>query len=112
MVSSEDVMTKNTIITLEQQNKEVIPVFKIIDMDHSQSGDIDVLAEKISFFDVKELYDRAYDVINSGRQDYKAKEMMAEAIKMDMAYRCQLARKSKYKKYSRLDDFRVITTHN
>ena len=63
----------------------------------------------LSFFDIKELYDRAYEALNAGRTDYKAKEMMALAIKMDMAYRCQLARKSSYKKCSQLEDFRITS---
>jgi hypothetical protein len=63
----------------------------------------------LSFFDIKGLYDRAYEALNAGRTDYKAKEMMAEAIKMDMMYRCQIARKNTYNKCSRLEDFRITS---
>lgn len=49
---------------------------------------------EISLFDVKELYDRAY----SKDSDSDAfKTIMSEAVKMDMAYRRQLAENKAYK---------------
>ena len=84
--------------TSNKQGQEQVPVFKITDVRQDPSKYVHPSQEVISFFDIKELYDLAYAAKEKGRDDYKAKEMMAEAIKMDMAYRCQLARHSKYKK--------------
>ena len=91
-----------------------VPVFAIkdISLEREDNSDADVQSDtaQVSFFDIKEMYDIAYNAINEGRSDYKAKEMMAQAIKMDMAYRCQLARQSKYKKQSQMNDFRIISS--
>lgn len=93
-------------ITINNANKNYIPVL------NTEATEQDITAPQtaeLSFFDIKEMYDRAYTAIEAGRDDYKAKEIMAEAIKMDMAYRCQLARKSTYKKQSRLNDFKITS---
>ena len=93
-------------ITKNNTNENYIPVF------NTEQTDQDVTAPqtaKLSYFEIKEAYDRAYDAIEAGRDDYKAKEIMAEAIKMDMTYRCQLARQSSYKKQSKLNDFKITS---
>lgn len=91
-----------------------VPVFDIVKMSPTsyQATDTEGKAQEdaLSFFDVKEIYDRAYAALEDGRDDFKAKEMMAEAIKMDMRYRCQLSRQSRYKKPSQMNDFKIITT--
>jgi len=75
----------------------------------------DKQADKISFLEVKELYDNAYKAMEapntqySARAAHKAKEMMSEAIKQDMYYRIQLARASRYQKYSKLNDFKILS---
>ncbi len=84
-------------------------MFKIKDMDIEHQEAIQPDHALLSFLDIKELYDRAYAAVEEGREDYKAKEMMAEAIKYDMAYRCQLARRSNYKQKSQINDFRIIS---
>lgn len=91
------------------QEQMQVPVFTIRDIDSDHLGTLAPSQDQISFFDIKELYDRAYAAKDEGRNDYKAKEMMAEAIKMDMAYRCQLARQSKYAKHSQMHDFKIIS---
>jgi len=102
------VMTTNKALTAQDSyfSPSVPPVFvpapEEVTQPQAQSN-----AAEISVFDVKELYDRAYDALNAGRDDYKAKEMMAQAIKMDMAYRCQLARKNTYQTRSQMHDFTI-----
>lgn len=91
---------------MSHENKSYIPVLNI------EEAEQDITAPQtaeLSFFEIKEIYDRAYAALEAGRDDYKAREIMAEAIKMDMAYRCQLARKSSYKKQSKLNDFKITS---
>ena len=66
--------------------------------------------ETISFFDVKELYEQAYEALQINGECYKAKEVMAKAVKLDMLYRVQLARASRYQKHSKLHDFSITST--
>ena len=99
------VMTKNK----ATQQGESFPSSSPSVFSPTSENPTDTQAAEISFFDVKALYECAYEAVNAGREDYKAKEMMAQAIKMDMAYRCQLSRKSCYKKPSRLNDFRITS---
>jgi hypothetical protein len=100
--------TKNTRTSNKHRQKQS-PIFKMNDTQQEKIGDFSPSQDPLSFFDIKELYDRAYAAVNEGRDDYKAKEMMAEAIKMDMTYRCQLERHSKYNKQSKINDFRVMS---
>lgn len=100
--------TQTGIIIEKQDTAQNIPMFKIKDMEIERQEIIQPDQAKLSFLDIKELYDRAYMAIAEGREDYKAKEMMAEAIKLDMAYRCQLARRANYKQQSKMSDFRII----
>jgi len=108
MVVHQHYEKKNSMIE-ETNTQKHVPVFNIEDMDKQLQDNILPQTEAISFFDIKELYDRAYAALDKGDNSYKTKEIMAEAIKMDMAYRCQLARKSSYNKPSRLNDFHIIT---
>ncbi len=48
--------------------------------------------QNLSFFDVKEVYDRAYSVKEADEVQFHA--LLAEAVKMDLAYRRQLREKS------------------
>ena len=101
----QNVMTKDK---LAAKNGNSPPVFALKTKNSTM-----IHHAELSYFEVKELYERAYEALNTGREDYKAKEMMALAIKMDIAYRCQLARKntcnSTYKKPSRLNDFHITS---
>lgn len=49
---------------------------------------------ELSIFDVKELYDRAYDM-QADKALFRA--LLAEALKMDMAYRQNLKEKADFK---------------
>jgi len=66
------------------------------DIENVVSGDL----QDLSFFDVKEVYDRAYDVKNTDEVIFHT--LLAEAVKMDLAYRRQLRAKSH--KSSQLQD--------
>ena len=60
----------------------------------------------LSLFDVKELYDQAYAEKAKGTNGEEAfKELLAEAVKMDMAYRRQLAQASSYKDKKKIKMF-------
>ena len=63
--------------------------------------------DSISFLDVKELYEHAYEALQTNGECYKAKEIMAQAVKLDMLYRIQLSRSSRYQKHSKLHDFSI-----
>ena len=88
-----------------QKTQIQVPVFAMTDNDalkgHQTNAKIDTMEEKVSFFDVKDLYDRAYAALSSAPDDYQTKEIMSEAIKLDVLYRCQLAQGESYRKNSR-----------
>lgn len=73
----------------------VVPMFaetqkgnKMVDKPQESKG-----LQEISLFDVKELYDLAY---SKPTDSDEFKSIMADAVKMDMAYRRQLQENSKY----------------
>ncbi len=106
---------KKQVITDKNNHKKAqaqVPVFdnKGHDAlkDHQTGAQKDTMEDKISFFDVKDLYDRAYAALDSHPEEYKTKEIMAEAIKFDMLYRCQLAQQNNYNPKSKINDFRII----
>lgn len=57
--------------------------------------------KEISVFDVKELYDIAYDHKANGASAEKFQALMADALQMDMAYRRQLAKNNPYRQIKR-----------
>ena len=76
---------------------------------HDTSNKTFVKAKQpLSVFDVKELYDAAYDALDNGTNEYRAKKMMAEAIKADMLYRVTLARDSRYQPQSETSAFQEL----
>lgn len=64
---------------------------------------------ELSIFDVKELYDLAYDIKAKDGDDARFKQVMAEALQLDMAYRRQLAQKIDYKEQK---EIKSIETHS
>ncbi len=86
--------------TIKTQADNVIPMFQ---PTFEEKQDI-IMANKkeISVFDVKELYDAAY-----AAQEYNAQgeecfqSLIAKAVKMDMEYRQQLAKKANFRYVSR-----------
>ena len=58
---------------------------------------------EISVFDVKELYDMAYDFEKS--DEGKFKTLLAEAVKLDMVYRRQLAQQAMFKDTTKKKSF-------
>lgn len=67
--------------------------------------------EVLSILDVKELYDLAYEHKAKGEKgEADFKKVLAEAVKLDLAYRRQLNRKSIYKGPAKeIDNYDVAT---
>ena len=58
---------------------------------------------ELSVFDVKEMYDLAYGFEASDAGKFKT--LLAEAVKLDMAYRHQLAQKASFKDTAKQKSF-------
>lgn len=65
------------------------------------------MTAELSVFDVKELYDLAY--AEKGTNEAKFKELLAEAVNLDLIYRRQLALKAAYKDKTQLKTFKSAT---
>lgn len=77
-------------MTQNQQTQDIFaPVFANIDTGTA------VVADDISLLEVKDLYDTAYSAKEQDERIFKA--LLAEAVKMDLAYRRQLTKKVAYK---------------
>jgi len=70
-------------------------------------------AEEISLFDVKELYDAAYELKDKANENsaHQFKEALANAVKLDMAYRRQLAKQVGFNQYRTKDFSPALDTH-
>jgi hypothetical protein len=87
-------------------NGTVIPIFLPTSMEQPMaSSDLTQLNKQaeLSIFDVKELYDLAYDFETSDKAKFKT--LLAEAVKLDMAYRYQLTQKSSFKDKTKQKSF-------
>lgn len=62
----------------------------------------------LSVFDVKELYDLAYAEKAKGAEA-GFKTLLAEAVKLDMLYRRQLAKMASYKDLTKIKKFETAT---
>lgn len=83
-------------------NAVVVPMFMSQTMEqpmakkNAQTQEQDT---ELSLFDVKELYDLAYNEKDKGiNGEARFKKILAEAVKLDLLYRRQLAKKATYKK--------------
>lgn len=77
-------------MTQDQNTQDVfVPVFANINTDSH------VVTDDISLLEVKDMYDKAYEVKDQNGDVFK--ELLAEAVKMDLAYRRQLTKKVAYK---------------
>lgn len=77
-----------------------IPVFMPVNMEQPMAYKATTQPQQaeISLLDVKELYDRAYDEkAQKGTETEDFKLMLADAVKMDLAYRRQLTKNAVYK---------------
>jgi len=72
----------------------IAPMFQLMMKEEFMAKQI---TEEISVFEVKELYDAAYEQKAQGAGEDVFQKMMAEAVKMDMAYRRQLSQKDSYR---------------
>ena len=89
-------MSNVTILT-EQVD---VPIFIVSEDQTSES------TQEISMFDVKDLYDRAYtakDESVHGKAIFR--ELLAQAVKLDLAYRRQLAQGAMFKDRSKQINF-------
>lgn len=78
----------------------LIPMFKP-EFEEKQS-DIMANEKEISIFDVKELYDAAYEAQEYGaKAEESFQALIAKAVKLDMEYRQQLAKKTNFRYVSR-----------
>ena len=86
---------------LTTQTEQVdVPMFIVSENQTSESK------QEISMFDVKDLYDRAYAAKEQGvRGKAIFKKLLAAAVKLDLAYRRQLAQGAMFKDKSKQINF-------
>lgn len=91
---------KNLTTQTEQSD---VPMFIVPDNQENQTSEA---TQEISMFDVKDLYDRAYVAKNQGiRGKAIFKKLLAEAVKLDLAYRRQLSQGAMFKDKSKQINF-------
>lgn len=89
-----------------------VPVFMPSNMEQPMANDTTTQEQQatLSLFDVKELYDLAYEEKAKGEAGEEAfKKILAEAVRLDLAYRRQLNQKSSYKDSTKLNNFKEAT---
>lgn len=103
----------DTTVTKEQLFRSaMVPMFLLPNMEQPMANDAKTQEQNtdISLFDVKELYDLAYAEKAKGAEgDESFKTILAEAVKLDMAYRRQLSKNSVYKDHKELKNFNKAT---
>lgn len=90
-----------------------IPVFLPTNMEQPMATEAKTQVQTVplSIFDVKELYDLAYAEKAKGEQGKDAfKKILAEAVKLDLAYRRQLAKTATYKDKTKMKKFNTATS--
>jgi hypothetical protein len=93
-------ITETNMTQADTMASNIIPMFK---PDFEEKQD-DIMANKkeISIFDVKELYDAAYEAQEYGAKGEESfQRLIAKAVQMDMEYRQQLAKKTNFRYVSR-----------
>lgn len=101
-----------TTIQMQKFMAVTVPVFLPHKMEQPMANDATTQGQEISLslFDVKELYDLAYaEKDKSGEIADSFKKLLAEAVKMDLAYRRQLSKASVYKDHTKLKNFNKAT---
>jgi hypothetical protein len=89
-------------------NGTIVPMFLPTSMEQPMASNNPTQLSKqaeLSVFDVKELYDLAYDFEKS--DEGKFKTLLAEAVKLDMAYRRQLQQNSTFKDTAKQKSFNM-----
>lgn len=112
-------MTTLTDMTATQgqtHNGMNVPMFMSSKMEQPMANDAQTQNETqkqdapLSVFDVKELYDLAYAEKAKGLEGEDAfKMILAEAVKLDMAYRRQLSKAAVYKDHTKIKNFKDAT---
>lgn len=86
----------------------IVPMFMPVNMEQPMAKNATTQPQQgqPSLLDVKELYDLAYAEKDKGAQGEEAfKKILAEAVKLDLAYRRQLTKDAMYKEPSKLKTF-------
>ena len=105
-------MTINNEIQMANTNifrSSVVPVFMPSYMEQPMADDAAETEKEVilSLFDVKEIYDLAYAEKEKGAAGEEAfKKLLAEAVKMDLAYRRQLNKQAMYKDRTKERNFK------
>lgn len=99
-------------ITTAIEENNVIPMFtpkplqEAVDKGNKQP----LKGTEYSFLDVKEIYDQAYERRAECGEDAAFKELLAQAVKRDMAYRRQLNARASYKERTTVKSFKNTNT--
>lgn len=103
-------LNENTTITKQSFRGAGVPVFLPVNMEQPMATEAKTQENnaELSLFDVKELYDRAYAEKEGGAED-KFKAILAEAVKLDLAYRRQLSKNAVYKDPAQIKKFKSAT---
>ena len=86
----------------------IVPMFMPANMEQPMAKKAATQPQQaeLSLLDVKELYDLAYAEKDKGAEGEAAfKKILAEAVKLDLAYRRQLTQAATYKEPSKLKNF-------
>ncbi len=99
-------------ITTAIEKNNVIPMFKPKPLQEAaEKGTKQPLKDsEYSFLDVKEIYDQAYERRAEYGEDAAFKELLAQAVKRDMAYRRQLNARASYKERTTIKSFQKTNT--
>jgi hypothetical protein len=90
----------------------IVPMFKLDNMEQpmAKKATTQLQQAELSLLDVKELYDLAYSEKDKGAEGEAAfKKILAEAVKLDLAYRRQLTKDAMYKEPSKLKNFETAS---
>ena len=103
---NEITMDTNTLV--QDARGPFVPMFVSGNMEQPMADDAKTQKKPdISLFDVKELYDRAYAEESQDQERFK--KILAEAVKLDLAYRRQLTKNTIYKDTTKVKNFKTAT---
>lgn len=98
--------TSTTEVTTAQTFRgTMVPMFMPSNMEQpmAEQATTQIEDQEVSLLDVKELYDLAYEQKGSNEENFK--KILAEAVKMDLAYRRQLSKEATYKDPTKKQNF-------
>ena len=97
------------ITTAQQFRGTMVPMFTPSNMEQPMADKAKTQQQQaeLSLLDVKEMYDLAYAEKDTNEQKFKT--ILAEAVKLDLAYRRQLANNASYKEPSKMKNFTKVS---